>query len=401
METVDQNTVRTYLEYYNLSVRGTLDDHVNRLENHIIKTTTADDITVCSNCRRKGDIKLPVCPFCGQAVSSIVGMASFTETDLDNVIERIRRAKANTVTSFWELGHALASSYDNIWKLRTNSEGQQLYRTWGQFCSAELDISPRHALRLMDIAQTFSKEDVEQYGVKRLGIMMRLTDQQRTEMLEEARAGLSHSKFAERVRDLSQGQTRKTLRSHGRHFPHTKPDPTLAELVAETGKELITEPEPRVSEPETKPAPKAEPQSEPQTEPQSEIKREPKAAPKAAPQAILETHRESAKPELRPESKPEPKVDKPEHHVETTSVVRPDHKPLPEPDVVFPVERVRVPLFARIPANKKHAVRRQATKLADDPVGEEVLPHGITQRFSLATDADGNIFLMIERNYSR
>jgi hypothetical protein len=223
----------------------------------------------------------------------------YTEEALDAAVEGVRRAKTRAVVSYWELGRAILSCFSgSLWKQRRDAEGSPLYKSWSQFCAAELEMSPQYAYRMMDVAATFSSEDVERFGVNKLGIMLRLSENQREKMLEEARAGMPYTTLAEQVRQLSPGPR-------------------------DTGRKQVGE----------------------------------------------------------GKGGRKPKVEAP-----TNSVT-----------VALTIGRVKVPLFARVPPAKKMGTQKRATRLADDPVGEEILLNGVIQRFVISKDSEGRLILIVER----
>lgn len=129
-----------------------------------------------------------------------------TEGALDVAVKGVHEAKRATVVSHWTLGAAILRTFENdAWKQRRNTKGASVYRGFKQFCEAELGMSSGHAYKLMDIAATFSEEDVAKIGVAKLGIALRLPAQQRIDLLEEVRDGMPLREVADKVRALANG----------------------------------------------------------------------------------------------------------------------------------------------------------------------------------------------------
>jgi len=73
-----------------------------------------------------------------------------------------------------------------LWRLRTDEAGKSLYRTFQQFCKAELGMGYTHANRLMKVAETFPKETMERIGIAKCSVMLYLPKEAREQLLDGA-----------------------------------------------------------------------------------------------------------------------------------------------------------------------------------------------------------------------
>jgi len=147
----------------------------------------------------------PVPEVTGQIVPTTEGPIATSE-DLDAAVQGVHAAKRATVVSHWTLGAAILRTFlDDAWKQRRNDKGAAMYRGFKQFCEAELAMSSGYACKLMDIAASFSEDDVASIGVAKLGIALRLPASQRTKLLDEVRDGMPLREVADKVRQLAHG----------------------------------------------------------------------------------------------------------------------------------------------------------------------------------------------------
>lgn len=184
----------------------------NALSEHFAKATPKKELSGCSSCGGVSDIKLPSCPYCGDA--DIIGEGATVTTtaeavlesapaakqaeqptqsggyvvlkveDLDASLGRVAELKKNAERSIWELGAEIRALHDGeLWKARVG-DGKQTHKTWKQFCAAELEMSHSHAYRLIDVATKFTREQVEKWGVAKLTIIAQLPDARADELLK-------------------------------------------------------------------------------------------------------------------------------------------------------------------------------------------------------------------------
>lgn len=228
---------------------------------------------------------------------------------IESAIDGVSEAKRNAVVCHWQLGQAILRCFENdLWKQKRDSNGQPLYKGFYQFCEGELKLSSRYCYSIMDIASSFSSQDVADIGVAKLGIMVKLPEAERTRLLDDVRNGISYSQLSIEVKKLQ----------------------------AESGGR------------------------------QSSDSRTAKAT-EASKKKALSSKTESA----------------------VENVITCTHD----------ITRSRIPLFVRednVLDSKKNQPKR-AKRLADDPWGEEISSNGITIRYSLTMDANGDLVIVVER----
>lgn len=134
---------------------------------------------------------------------------------LDAAVKRVHEALSAGAMSYWELGKALVDIFDDqLWKQRTDGTGRQKYPSWNVFLRDELHMSAPNAFSVMDAARHFSKKDFELIGHTKLSMMLRLPEERRTKLFEEAKAGkLSRARIKEIIADeVPKGTVRDTGR---------------------------------------------------------------------------------------------------------------------------------------------------------------------------------------------
>ena len=134
--------------------------------------------------------------------------------ELDKAIDEVQKAKQAAVFSYWELGRAIFLIYERkLFLERRDGSNNPKYKNWSQFVSTELRMTPAYSYKLMDVAANFTREDVEAIGTTKLGILLKLPEAARAELVEKAKKGLPRSKLADEVRKLAgSGPRRETGR---------------------------------------------------------------------------------------------------------------------------------------------------------------------------------------------
>lgn len=153
-----------------------------------------------------------------------------TLQELNDAVARAVLLKSDSAQSIWELGHELGRIFDrSLWRLREGADGAPRYKSWGQFCEAELGLSHGYSLKLIDVSREFTKEDVAQVGSTKLMVTLSITKEHRPALLEEAKAGASVRDLREKAKELPrapQGETRGSKGGAGTHRePKQKPPP--------------------------------------------------------------------------------------------------------------------------------------------------------------------------------
>lgn len=123
---------------------------------------------------------------------------------LDAAVVRVKELKQRAVVCYWELGRAIYEIYESrLHTQRAAENGAPKYHSWTQFCRAELGMSSTQSYKLMDVATTFDRADLERAGLSKLALLVRLPPAERARMLDRVNEGTSLSGVAEQVRRLA------------------------------------------------------------------------------------------------------------------------------------------------------------------------------------------------------
>lgn len=132
-----------------------------------------------------------------------------TERDLDEAVNKVIELKSEFCVSDWRLGKAIAEiASKQLWKLRvvTDSDGKQKakYASYASFCNTELKITPEHARRYMDVGNNYTEEQVRQWGMGKLTIVLQAAPEKRPELiakLEESNGKLPKRELEKIVKE--------------------------------------------------------------------------------------------------------------------------------------------------------------------------------------------------------
>lgn len=61
------------------------------------------------------------------------------------------------------------------------------YRSWDEFCRSEMEFSGLYSRRIIRVTESFSKEEVMQFGIEKLAYVLKAPLGERTEILEKAK----------------------------------------------------------------------------------------------------------------------------------------------------------------------------------------------------------------------
>lgn len=117
-----------------------------------------------------------------------------TSRGLDEKVKTIRELKSGAAKKLVDIGLILTSIRDNKdWKVRRNRAGGVAYRSFEEFCRAELGLSDDQAYRYLLVATGgFEPSDVAAIGVTKLAVVSKATDPAtRRHLLGLARSGAS------------------------------------------------------------------------------------------------------------------------------------------------------------------------------------------------------------------
>lgn len=238
MERVRPEVVDRYLnKHYGVDpVSGTIEERVAKLA-EFQKKVPPKHVADCNFCGAESDVRLDSCPFCGvgddendsrlkeEGMTSrkkaavkktadwpVVKITKEGEKNLDAAVEAVNVAKAAVVGGYWELGNKLFAIYEKrLYTQRADTDGLPKYKNWNQFVQAELNMSAAHSYKIMDIAVSFQKKDIDSLGVAKLGVILQLRDGERKKMVDKAKKdGMTFSEVAKEVRAKATGTHRES-----------------------------------------------------------------------------------------------------------------------------------------------------------------------------------------------
>lgn len=274
IEKVNEKLLNKYIRANDMGIvkAESTEDKATRVQEHQTATVPKDRMSdACSECGGESDLDLESCPFCGAAgvskdpepageepaapptpgsnaaLAAAVGPApkqklTKVERDaakvaaktalapahdasvvpegvrlLDDAVEKVRVAQGASVQGYYDLGKAMLEIFDgNLWKHRLGADGKPLFRGWNQFAQDELGISSTYSYQIMETSKNFSREDFALIGSTKLVQILRLKPEQRTQLLEEAKAGrMPRKRLLEIVRGEVGEERRDTGRSGG------------------------------------------------------------------------------------------------------------------------------------------------------------------------------------------
>lgn len=204
------------------------------------------DYGECENCEAPCDPDDPACPVCGkkheetgspvEKAPAPVGKVG----DLDEAVTRIKGLMGTAMRNYWQLARELSNIHDSkLYKTRVGDDKRPLYRSFGQFTEAELNISDNHARTVMAVAAEFSEQQMVELGVEKLRFIARVPEAQRSKLLERAKS-VSKRELEREIKAKFGGGVRASgagPRSHGQREALQRNTERAAERrrAAETG----------------------------------------------------------------------------------------------------------------------------------------------------------------------
>lgn len=199
---------------------------VGLLQIDIKNNTPPSDLAECDVCRAASSLDLDACPFCGvgedgkeapkqqtlvkvprsgglkkkdaliptvQVIDMVpektkpAEIVEPSEADLNRRVKEIVALKAGAEASAWLLGRKIQELYDlKLWRARPHADKDgPAYRSFNQFAAAEVDLSGQQAYRLMDVAKSFTEEQVKKIGSTKLIQVLRLKEDDRAKLLHD------------------------------------------------------------------------------------------------------------------------------------------------------------------------------------------------------------------------
>lgn len=265
MDKVNVKALDEGLKLAKLNRLGTKEERIARLVAHVSKTPVKDRLE-CPICLGESTKEFEQCPFCGEgdepeakgkktpsdklaevkaadaknvqqigrpkgwkapatkeatptpgaAIAKLTpaqqALAKFSVADLEKSVKEIAKLQSDAIRCTWELGHAIKDNYDKeLWKLRADEKGAPKYTNVREFWRDEFGYSHTYCYQLMQIAETFTKEDVAKVGPTKLHLIMQAPEAAQPKLLESARKGGQTvdqlKKAVERIKNAGKGQS--------------------------------------------------------------------------------------------------------------------------------------------------------------------------------------------------
>jgi len=218
--------------------------------------TPKEELCDCSTCGGDSDARLDACPFCGDTeetdmvvgqeedvgqgaegtvqgsepepkpskpgrrivhasepelveaeVVEVVDKNAMEVDELDKMLVDIHQLKAQSATSIWELGTKIKELIDTgKWRFRLDDNGRTKYRTFPQFCKAELGMGYTQANRLVKVAEQFPRDQMERLGIAKCSVMLYLPKEVRDQLATGAE-NKSVSQLSKEAQELRDGET--------------------------------------------------------------------------------------------------------------------------------------------------------------------------------------------------
>jgi len=167
-----------------------------------------------------------------------------TERDLDQAVERIDKIKTELMRvgtrCGWEMGNELREIHARKLFLQRLDPKTKVpkFKTFAQFVTHEIKITPNYAYQLMDIAVAFTKEDVEQIAMRKLRTILTVPDEYRDELKQRALAGASTNELAQAVDKVMDGRPLRDTGRKGFRAGTEKVDPNAAKNAKKQREQL-------------------------------------------------------------------------------------------------------------------------------------------------------------------
>jgi hypothetical protein len=158
----------------------------------VILEKREEDYGECESCEAPCDPDGESCPVCGvrhkETTTVETAPAPIEKGEsLDAAVKRIRGLIADSMKSYWQIGHELLAVHESrLYKTRLGPSEKPLYRTWVKFCEGELGISGNHARNFMLVAEKYSEAQVLAIGVEKLKFITRAPESERPKLLKRA-----------------------------------------------------------------------------------------------------------------------------------------------------------------------------------------------------------------------
>lgn len=146
-----------------------------------------------------------------------------TERELDVAVNEVQILKGEGAAAAWRLGAKIAEIHTaQLWKLRSekkeNGDVKPRWSTFEAFCNTELNMTPKNATLLMDVANNYTIDKVKAFGPHKLGLMLQAPPEDRPDLEDKLKKGATHRELKKEVQKVkkAKGYTRESRAKDGR-----------------------------------------------------------------------------------------------------------------------------------------------------------------------------------------
>jgi hypothetical protein len=127
---------------------------------------------------------------------------------LDQQVHDVVVLVAGADATQWLLGRKIQEVEEGkAWRLRKDDHGKPAYRSFGQFCVAEFELSASQCYRLVDVAKAFTEDQVREIGTTKLTTVLKLPESDRAAFVERiVKESMPNSVVVREVKKLSPGR---------------------------------------------------------------------------------------------------------------------------------------------------------------------------------------------------
>lgn len=201
----------------------------------IVKTTSAKVKATAKVKAAKAGKSKPEEP--ASPATEVVHAVVRTEKDLDRAVEKVKRLNAGMVRNAWELGNELRQIHaEKLYLQRVDASGAPKHKTWSQFVTKELDLTPSYTHSLMDISAAFTQTEVEKIAVRKLRMIVQVPKEYQAELTRRASEGATQGELAESVAEIMEGRPARDTGRAGFRAGTEKVDARDARAVREQKK---------------------------------------------------------------------------------------------------------------------------------------------------------------------
>lgn len=113
-----------------------------------------------------------------------------TINDLDAAVQRIHTYQRGTASQMHKLGLELRSICDrDMWRLRTTEQGRAVHKTFEAFCRDEVNLGAASVNRLMEIANQYTPQQIEEFGMTNLRSLLSAPKEARGAIMDKLSSG--------------------------------------------------------------------------------------------------------------------------------------------------------------------------------------------------------------------